>query len=503
MFNVTDYVLSLPVILLFLFATGVWLMDRMLPPEWKWFNSVTTLVGIAFATGGLAKLQLTQAQLAHAGIVLQVGFRHALLVDNFSIFFYYLLLSAGAASILIGMRKAHPEQSPSAGFYSSMLLAIAAMMFMASGFNLALIFAAVIVMDIAHVAMVRFACTDTTPSASFRRAWKKYLRWRIFSSATLGLGFVLLYLGTKHCSLPEMREAIRLAINQNEKLTGHPLLAMALVITTAGLLLKVMAVPFHNWGANRNNPAENCASAFISITTATAGWAMLLRIGLWGFYPVRFAYAPMLIWVGVAAILVGTLAVALQFEFRRLLAYSSILHCGYMLFGFAAAVTVAPPDLAVWQGLKSILLYLLAILLMNAGAYATISANVSDSKEENIEGLVFRQPVRAILLAIFLLSIAGLPGLAGFYGKYFAYLALVATSHRWLAGIGIACALLGLVIYGRTAWKLFSRTSQEQVSANQSRGPQIVGIFTAVATLLMGVHPQPFIRLTEWVFHLG
>jgi NADH-quinone oxidoreductase subunit N len=503
MFSVTDYVLSLPVILSLLFAIGVWLMDRMLPPQWKWFNSVTALVGIAFAAGGLAKLQLTQAQLAHAGIMLQVGYRHALLVDNFSIFFYYLLLAAGAAAILIGIRKTHPEQSPSAGFYSAMLLAIAAMMFMASGFNLGLVFASIIVMDVTQVAMVRFACADATPSASFSRAWKKYLRWRICSSAILGFGFLLLHLVTKHCGLPEMREAIRLALNQNEKLTGHPMLAMAIVITTVGLILKVITVPFHHWGANRNNPAENCASAFISITTATAGWAMLLRIGLWGFYPVRFAYAPMLIWVGVAALLVGTLAVALQFEFRRLLAYSTILHCGYMLLGLAAAVTVAPPDPAVWQGLKSILLYLLAILLMNAGAYAAISVYISDSKEENIEGLAFRQPVRAIFLAICLLSMAGLPGLAGFYGKYFAYFALVATSHRWLAGIGIACAALGLVIYGRTTWKLFSRTQQEQVSANQSLGPQVVGVVAAVATLLMGVHPRPFIRLTEWVFHLG
>jgi NADH-quinone oxidoreductase subunit N len=507
MFNVTDYVLSLPVILLLLFAIGLWLMDRMLPPEWKWFNGVTALVGIAFAAGGLAKLQSTQNQLAHSGIMLQVGFHHALLVDNFSIFFYYLLLAAGAAATMVGMRKSHPEQSPSAGFYSAMLLAIAAMMFMASGFNLGLIFAAIVAMDMCQVAMVRFACPDATPTAAFGRSWKKYLRWRMFSSGILGLGFILLYAVTRHCSLPEMRDAIRIALNQNEKLTGHPLLALALMVTITGLILKVVAVPFHHWGASGSRFIENGASCFISITTAMSGWAMLLRICLWGFYPVRFAYTPVLIWVGVGALLVGMLAVALQFEFRRLLAYSSILHCGYMLLGFAAAVTIAPPDPAVWMGLKSVLLYLLAMLFMSAGAYAAISAHGegddnSREREENIGGLFFQQPVRAIFLAIFLLSIAGLPGLAGFYGKYFAYLALVATSHRWLAGLGVACAVLGLVIYARTAWKMFLHTP-DQRTLTQSAGPRVVQVVMAAATVFMGFHPQPFIHLTEWVFHIG
>jgi NADH:ubiquinone oxidoreductase subunit 2 (subunit N) len=169
MVNVTNYVLSLPLILLAIFAVGTLVMDRMFPPEWKWLNAITALIGIAFSAGGVAKIQYTQAELERSGIQLQVGFQHALVVDSFAIFFYYLLLAGGALAVLIAIRRSPPELAPRGTLYVALLCAMIGLMCMVSGFNLGLIFGGVAVSEAAGSAMVRSLCREEPGRSAARR----------------------------------------------------------------------------------------------------------------------------------------------------------------------------------------------------------------------------------------------------------------------------------------------------------------------------------------------
>src|SRR5205807_5042470 len=218
---------------------------------------------------------------------------------------------------------------------------------------------------------------------------------------------------------------------------NKPVAVIALLTTITGLLFKIAAVPFHQWAPDAYEGAPTSITGFMSVAVKAAGWAMLLRILIGGLLPLRPVWVPLLVFVAIATMTGANFAALTQSNTKRLLAYSSIAHVGYMLLGLIAgtATELSP------AGLKGILVYLLVYTFMNLGAFGVITSlrhkNVIGDELDDLNGLYSRAPVEAVLMLVFLLSLAGIPPLAGFYGKYFIFLSLIETGHYALASLGV------------------------------------------------------------------
>jgi NADH-quinone oxidoreductase subunit N len=486
-FTGTDYLLSLPIILLTLFALGILLIDLLVPPEWKRLNAVTALIGIAFSAAAVVKIQLAQAQIERAGRSLEWAFMQSMAMDHFAIYFFYLFLGGAALSILISVRYLEIEHENHGEFYALILFSVVGMMCMASGFDIVLIFIGLELMAISTYVLVGFLRTDRRSNEGAL----KYLLLGAFSSGIFAYGLSLLYGLTGSTNLLVIERGLAQYVSAQHH--TDPVVILALLTTSTGLLFKIAAVPFHQWLPDAYEGAPTNVTGFMSVAVKAAAWAMLLRIFLWGFPALRPVYVPMLIFVSIATMTVANLAALTQSNLKRLLAYSSIAHVGYMLLGLIAGNN---------DGIKGILLYLLVYTFMNLGAFAVVTSlrqrNIIGDEIDDIAGLFSRAPTEAFLMLIFLLSLAGIPPLAGFYGKYFIFLSLIETKHYVLASLAVLYAVFGFYYYMRIGNAMFMREATDKTRLPISAGMRVALGVTAFATVYIGILPEQFIRAVNW-----
>jgi NADH-quinone oxidoreductase subunit N len=495
-FTGTDYLLSLPIILLTLFALGILLIDLMLPPEWKWANAVTALLGVFFAAAGVWRIQQAYAK-SVGHVTVQTGFMQAMIVDRFAIYFFYLFLAATAIAILMSVRYLEIEHENHGEFYALMLFSVVGMMCMAAGNDIVLIFIGLELMAISTYILVGFLRRDRRSN----EAALKYLLLGAFSSGIFAYGLSLFYGlsgGTNLQVISIHMQRLMMAGGSNL----NPIVVLALLATTTGLFFKIAAVPFHQWAPDAYEGAPTSMTGFMSVAVKAAAWAMLMRILLWGLYPLRTIYVPLLIFVSIGTMTGGNLAALTQNNLKRLLAYSSIAHVGYMLLGLIALSSVDFPSPGFLDGYKGILLYLLVYTFMNLGAFAVVTSlrqrDVIGDEIDDIAGLYFRAPTEAILMLIFLLSLAGIPPLAGFYGKYFIFLSLIESRHYVLASIAVLYAVFGLYYYMRIASAMLMRQPEEKEALPISWGMRTALGVTAFATVFIGIFPERFIEAVTW-----
>jgi NADH-quinone oxidoreductase subunit N len=239
----------------------------------------------------------------------------------------------------------------------------------------------------------------------------------------------------------------------------------------------------------------------MSVSVKAAGWAMLIRLFLMMF-PLRPVYVPFLVFVSIATMTGANFAALTQSNLKRLLAYSSIAHVGYMLLGLIAGTQ----DTFNQDGIKGILVYLLVYTFMNLGAFAVITSlrhrNVIGDEIDDIAGLYSRAPIEAVLMLVFLLSLAGIPPLAGFWGKYFIFLSLVESGHYTLAALAVLYSVFGLYYYLRIANAMFMREPLEKESLPLSPAMGVALALTAFATIAIGLFPNSMIQTVNWVWGL-
>jgi NADH-quinone oxidoreductase subunit N len=492
-FTGTDYLLSLPIMLLTLFALGILLIDLMIPPEWKWANAATAFVGVMFATAGVIRIQW---QFAEQHVVSQSGFLNAIAVDHFTLYFWYLFLAGTAISILMSVRYLEVEHENHGEFYALMLFAVVGMMCMAASFDIVLTFIGLELMAISTYVLVGFLRTDRRSN----EAALKYLLLGAFSSGIFAYGLSLFYGLTGSTNLITLRGRLGQELLQNPDV--KPVAILALLATSTGLLFKVGAVPFHQWLPDAYEGAPTSVTGFMSVAVKAAAWVMLLRILFWGLYPLHQVYAPFLIFVSIATMTAANLAALTQTNMKRLLAYSSIAHVGYILLGVVAVASVEFPSQAGTDGLKGVLLYLMVYTFMNLGAFAVITSlrqrDVIGDEIDDIAGLYYRAPAEAVLMLIFLLSLAGIPPLAGFYGKYFIFLSLIESEHYVLASLAVLYALFGLYYYMKIANAMFMREATDKTRLRISPAMWAALSVTSFATVFIGILPEYFIRAVSW-----
>ena len=500
-----EYLLSLPIVLLVLFAAGIFLIDLVTPPEWKWMNAATAMAGVLFSAAGVMRIQSIQEQLESSGRRLQWAFGHSVLIDHLSIYFYYLFLIIAAITILTSVRHVQVPGVEQGKVYALILLSVAGMMCMAAGFDIVIIFVGLELMGLSTYILVAHLGKDLRD----REAGLNYFLRSAFSSAVFASGLCLLYGLTGSTNLQLISQGLKNTSHAHSILGGHAVAILAVALTAVGLLFKIAAMPFHRWILDLCDGAPGSIAGFICLAFQVAGWAMLLRILLWGLYPLRAKYVPMLIIIAVISMLGANIAALTQTGAARLFAYSSIAQVGFIVLGLVSLASVRYPDPAFFEGFKGILFHLLAYTLMNLGGFAIVGAlqgaslagNRGKDDIGNLAGLFYRDPVLASFMAIFLLSLAGVPLFAGFYGKYFILHSLFASEHYVVAALAILCSIIGLYYYGRLAQVMFvcdQKLMGVSTGVSLTVALGILGFFTAA----IGIYPKPFIRAVEWSLRL-
>src|SRR4030081_613590 len=484
----------LPMVELTIFALGILLIDLLVPRGWKWINAAGDFGGVLFAALCVWQVQWRVPR----G---RAGFYNSLLVDRFAIYFFYLFLAATAIAILRSVRYMEIEHENHGEYYAFMLLSLVGMMCMAAGLDIVLIFIGLELMAISTYVLVGFLRRDRRSN----EAALKYLLLGAFSSGIFAYGLSLLYGLSGTTDLGGIRLALTQQMAQNSNHVS-PVAVIALLTTATGLFFKIAAVPFHQWLPDAYEGAPTSVTGFMSVAVKAAAWAMLLRIFLWGLYPLRTVYVPLLIFVSVLTMTGANLAALTQNNLKRLLAYSSIAHVGYMLLGLISLTSVDYPPAFV-DGFKGILLYLLVYTFMNLGAFAVVTSlrqrNVIGDEIDDIAGLFSRAPTEAVLMLIFLLSLAGIPPLAGFYGKDFIFLSLMESGHYVLASLAVLYAVFGLYYYMRIANQMFMREALDKSRLPISVAMRVALGVTAFATVVIGIFPERCIRVVTWSMGLG
>ena len=478
-FQSADYQAIKPEILLAMFGLAILLFDFLLEKRDKYMNALTALAGLS-----LAGLKLGMYWVALQGRAYQ-GFGGAFVLDSFAIFAKLLIVIATAAVVLISVHYLEIEKANLGEYYALLLFAAVGMMFLASAADLIVLFISLELMAFCEYILTGFLRGNRRSN----EASVKFFLLGAFSSGLLLYGMSLLY------GIGGSTRLMVIAQRLSDRPAPDPLAWMALVALLAGIYFKVAAVPFHQWTPDVYEGAPTSITAFISVAPKVASFAFFIRILISGLWPLRAEWQALTIGVSIATMTLGNLAAITQDNIKRFFGYSAIAHVGYLLLGLVAAAD------GNRDGLTAIAIYLLVYAFMNLGAFAVIIVmrrrDLIGDEIEDFSGLMARAPGMAILMLIFLLSLAGIPPTAGFIGKYFIFLSLVETGHYYLAVLAVAYSVVALYYYFRIVVAMFMRNAAEAVPLATSVGVKVALAVSLTMTVVVGVYPQPFILMAR------
>jgi NADH-quinone oxidoreductase subunit N len=432
-----------------------------------------SLAGLAWAGFFLLRLYNVVEAPAYGGV---------LTLDPFAWFFKAIFLIAAGLAVAISIKYLDIERENHGEYYALILFATMGMMFMVGAMDLVTLYIGLETMAIATYILVGFLRS----SARSNEASLKYFLLGAFSSGILLYGFSLLY----GIAGSTRYEAIWEALQQRPQTDPISLLALGAVL--AGMFFKIAAVPFHQWTPDAYEGAPTSITAYMSVAVKAASFAMMVRLFMTALAPMRPHWVVIMSVVAALTMTVGNIAAITQSNVKRLLAYSSISHAGYILLGLIAANAT---------GLIAIPIYLLVYMFTNLGAWAIVVAlrrkDVIGEHIDEMSGLFFRHPVSAILMLVFLLSLAGIPPTAGFIGKYFLFGALIETNHYVLAVIAVLNAAISMYFYLRIVVAMFMRDATEKTGLDLSPGVMAVMAISFVFTMWIGLYPDPFIAMVR------
>ncbi len=417
---------------------------------------------------------------------LSSGFYGMVQVDNFAVFFKIIFLIATGVSLLMSRNYLISRGIERFEFYPLLLFSAMGMMTMAGSSDLVVIFLGLEIMSVPLYVMAGFA----RHSAESNEAGIKYFMMGAFATGFLLLGIAFIYGAAGTTDL-------RRIVMDFGFLAMHSglFLYSGAVLVLIGFGFKVAAVPFHMWVPDVYQGAPTPVTAFFSVAPKAAGFAALLRIfvfGLGGIEDLQWLF-----WVvAVLTMTVGNILAIYQDNIKRLLAYSSIAHAGYILVALTAGGQGA---------VSSALFYLLAYSFFNLGGFALVT--MLDSREgstasiDEIKGLSARHPYLAALMAFFMLSLAGFPPTAGFFGKFYIFSEAIKQGYIWLAIIGVMNSFLSVYYYLRVVVAAyFGKTDMEFAPLSLKPAMAIVLLITAAGTVALGLFPQYWVALTRLSF---
>ena len=405
----------------------------------------------------------------------------AFVVDNFALFFKALILLSLALTVLASARYVGSAPYPGGEYYALLLFSGVGMLFMASGNNLISIYVALELMALSSYILAGYFKAE----AKSTEAALKYFILGAFSSGVLLYGLSLVYGVSGIMGLPELAKLLASTPRSN-------LLMLGILLILAGLLFKIAAVPFHVWTPDVYEGSPTPVTAFFSVGPKVAAYAILARIFYVAFSKFHADWGFVVALVSAATMILGNVAALLQSNVKRMLAYSSIANAGYALLGVLGFRTE-------W-GLWGILIYLLAYTFMNFGAFTLVilleSRGYAGESVSDFNGLARRSMPAAIVMLLFLLSLAGIPPTAGFIGKYYLFTAAMKAGYAWLAILAVVMSAVSLFYYFRIASAMFfAEGSAAQLKSSYALTAVIA--LCAAGTLVIGVAPQPFLEVLK------
>ena len=412
-------------------------------------------------------------------------FSGMLAFDSFALYFKLLftiltaivLLSAAVSSEIAGRRIAE--------FSALVLSVLLGMMVLASAMDLLMIYVALELVSIPSYILSGYKKNDTRSN----EAALKYVIYGAFATGLMLYGMSLLYGLTGTTNMLVIRKVLATS------LPSDITLYVALILILAGFGYKIASVPFHFWCPDVYQGAPTPVTAFLSVGPKAAGFAILIRFmfvamteSSWSplGQPLWNVDWPMILAV-ISAITMtfGNLSALMQKNLKRLLAYSSIAHAGYLLMG-AVILSI--------EGVQAILFYLLVYMIMNLGAFLVVIIVINRLGDEDIEtykGLGWRAPVLASLMTVFLFSLTGLPPTAGFIGKFYLFAAVIKQQYYWLALVGALNSVIALYYYVRVIKTMFLDKPLEASRVTIPAYPVVLLFFLAIPTILLGVYWAP------------
>jgi NADH-quinone oxidoreductase subunit N len=476
----TDSLFILPEAMLALFGLAILLTDFFLGPNQKSWNSLTAFLGVGFSAGSLLEIASQN----------RGAFGNSIVIDSFFVFFSLLFLASTALVILLSVRYMEIEGEQHGEYYGLMLFATIGMMFLACGNDLIVLFVGLETMALAFYVLSGFLRRDRRSNEGAM----KYVLMGAFSSGILAYGFSILYGISGSTNLNDIADALA------RRPANDPLTFIALATVAAGVFFKIAAVPFHQWAPDVYEGAPTTITAYVSVASKTASFALLLRLFLTAFWPVRADWVMLIATVAVLSMTVGAFAAMTQSNVKRLLAYSSITQVGYVLLGLVASVN---KDGSVNRfGLEAMAFYLLVYLFFNTGAFAIViilrRKTVIGDDIEDLNGLIQRNPGAAILMLIFLLSLAGIPPTAGFVAKLLVFWALIQTQHYVLAVLAVAYILPAVYYYFRLVAAMWVREPVDTARPVITVAQKFALAAMTVVTLAAGIFPNQFMRFAVY-----
>jgi NADH-quinone oxidoreductase subunit N len=423
------------------------------------------------------------------GIVGQYGvaFAGAISIDSFSAFFELAILIAAMFTVMMSLDYAAENHIPGAEYYSLILFSALGMMLMATAGDLIVIFLGLETMSIPVYVLAGIMRRN----ARSNEAAIKYFLLGAFSTGFLLYGIALVYGATGSIKLGPIHNALA-----SGSMGANPLLLLGVGLMVMGFGFKVAAVPFHMWTPDVYEGAPTPITAFMAVGVKLAAFAAFVRVFLVDF-PSVGAHWQTVLWVVAALTMTGGNVIAVvQTDIKRMLAYSAIAHAGYLLLGMAAGVRSGP----------AILYYLLGYAFTNLGAFAVVIAlehrGEVSNKISDFRGLASREPLLAGAMAIFMLSLAGVPPLAGFVGKFYIFSEALHQGYVWLVIIAIFNSVVSTYYYFYVTVAMYMQEGGVEVERLSSRPALVAAIgLAALATILIGVYPQPYIASAANAFH--
>jgi NADH-quinone oxidoreductase subunit N len=465
-----DYVRILPEIVLSIFGMAIMVLDPLLDEE----NSQKMLGGIGLL-GTLAALVSTWIMAQSPGL----AFWNMVRVDGFSVFFHVVVIAIAVVLILTSYEYMAVQRIRAGEYYGLILFGLVGMGLMSSAVELVLIFIALEISSISTYILAGFRRRAATSSESSL----KYFLLGSFATAFFLYGVALMFGATGSTNIDD----ISAVLNAGNVST---LAYVAVALMFVGLGFKVAAAPFHIWTPDVYEGAPAPIVGFMSTAPKAAAFAVLLRVLFATNAPGRF----WLIWVSAAlSMTLGNVGALVQGNVKRLLAYSSIAHAGYILVAFAAK-----PDL----GAPAVMFYTAAYAAMNVGAFAVVShlANAGERyvAVEDYAGLGRRSPVLAGALTVFLISLIGIPITGGFFAKFYVFSAALQSNLVVLTIIGVINSAIGAYYYLRLIVVMYMREPQEDVPVTSIPLPLAAALGIAlVATVYLGVLPESVLRFVQ------
>ena len=469
-----DYVRILPEITLSIFGIVVMVLDPLVDEE----QSQKTL-GLIALIGTLAGLGATWYMAQSPGL----AFSNMVRVDSFSVFFHYLIIAIAAVVILSSFGYMAVQRIRAGEYYALILFGVVGMALMSSAVELVLIFIALEISSISTYILTGFRRNEASSSESSL----KYFLLGSFATAFFLYGVALMFGATGSTNIDLI----------SQKLQAGPvqvLVYVAMSLMFVGLGFKVAAAPFHIWTPDVYEGAPAPIVGLMSTAPKAAAFAVLLRVVFAINAPGRF----WLIWVAAAlSMTLGNVGALVQNNIKRLLAYSSIAHAGYLLVAFAMTTPENSP-----AGISAAMFYTAAYAAMNVGAFAVVShfANAGERYVtlEDYEGLGRTSPLLAATLTIFLLSLIGIPMTGGFFAKFYVFSAAVKANLIWLTIIGVVNSAIGSYYYLRIIVVMYMRDARKTVPVGRiSFGLGLALAVSVVATLYLGILPNRVLQYAQ------